>query len=1173
MTVSANVWPETEILTANSFAGEERDLSEPSVTALDGGGFVITWVSEDQDVTGPGLFGQVFDAQGQPVGAEFQVDTSMLSDQTNPSVASLAGGGFVVAWTSASHGGSDGDIFAQRFDDAGQRVGAEFQVSETTSGVVTSEPEVITFDDGSFFIGWSANVDAYNSSDAVAVMGRGYTANGVPVSAPIQLNETDGFDIESHSLLALDGQSFAVSWTSNTDGMARTLTRTFDSLGTVAGEEVVVSSVTRLDGDRYSTEYHDTETIRFEDGSYVVAWQVERTPPWTSSSPGNSSGNSTSYFYDSVVSRDGAVEDGPSIQGGEEGISVQYLSETGVQAFEQSTYYSNGLYEYISAGGVFDVSGLTSLRGDIAVFNQTGERNSQPTSTVLADGTIVVAWTSATVSSPYESTPDGPADIHYQLLRLNSAPEGTVFVTGNPFVGETLTASWQDMTDADGLGDLSVRWLRNGIAIEGATAATYELTQDDFGTQITAEVWFVDGTGVLESLGSDIITIGAVIEGTDGPDLLIGGGAADMLRGLGGDDTLQGNGGADVLYGGDGNDSIEASGVGSQLIGGEGADRLIGLTGYAMAFDGGAGNDTIQGAGVLDGNNGDDDITLNGGTAYGGAGADRITVNTGSGFGQSGDDLIVSPYGHGAFWGGDGNDTIQIGGDVANQVFGGNGDDLILAGGGHDTINPGEGSDTIYGGTASDIVEGNTSDLAGDFFADMDTLDAILLSDTQVFGAPQITQDADRTQLALDTTGDGSFDFQMFLNTAWPGLGLDAVRDGNDTMLYVRQRSGTTGNDLLPGNDFANIFEGLGGNDTLLGLGGDDILNGNDGDDSINGGLGNDTLSGGDGNDYILLGTGSDMAGGGAGNDTIQVGDTQDGDLNVIWAGSGDDRIIGGGYQDRIDGGDGNDTAYGRAGDDEITMGAGADVAFGEWGADTIRGGDGADSLHGGDDDDVLSGDNGADLLDGGNGNDYLDGGAGADTLNGGAGDDTIIGGQTETDLRDVIYAGDGNDSVDGGYGNDELRGDAGHDTLNGGFGADTAIGGIGDDVLTGAAWGDALFGGDGDDFLNGGFGFDRLNGGTGADRFYHLGNAGHGSDWVQDYNAAEGDLLVYGAEAQASDFLVQRATTANAGVGSVQEVFITHRPSGVLLWALVDGDAQAQLNVQAGGQVFDLLG
>jgi Ca2+-binding RTX toxin-like protein len=215
----------------------------------------------------------------------------------------------------------------------------------------------------------------------------------------------------------------------------------------------------------------------------------------------------------------------------------------------------------------------------------------------------------------------------------------------------------------------------------------------------------------------------------------------------------------------------------------------------------------------------------------------------------------------------------------------------------------------------------------------------------------------------------------------------------------------------------------------------------------------------------------------------------------------------------------------------------------------------------------------GDDKLTGDAYDDYFDGGNGADTLIGGAGHDTLMGGGDETDLRDVIYGGDGDDSIDGGYGNDELRGDAGADTITGGYGSDTVIGGDGDDVLTGQTWGDILFGGAGNDFVNGGFGHDRVNGGDGADQFYHIGNAGHGSDWIQDFNHAEGDSLIWGAgAATADDFLVQRAHTQNAGAANVDEVFITHKASGLLAWALVDGDAQTSLMVTAGGATFDLL-
>ncbi|WP_299567070.1 TRAP transporter substrate-binding protein DctP [uncultured Sulfitobacter sp.] len=214
-----------------------------------------------------------------------------------------------------------------------------------------------------------------------------------------------------------------------------------------------------------------------------------------------------------------------------------------------------------------------------------------------------------------------------------------------------------------------------------------------------------------------------------------------------------------------------------------------------------------------------------------------------------------------------------------------------------------------------------------------------------------------------------------------------------------------------------------------------------------------------------------------------------------------------------------------------------------------------------------------ADRLDGGAGDDTINGGDGSDTIVGGAGDDSLSGGTGVNDLRDNIFGGDGDDTLDGGYGNDSLRGDAGDDVIAGGFGADTVLGGDGDDTLTGSALGDLLFGGDGDDFINGGFGYDRVNGGAGADAFFHIGVFNHGSDWIQDYAGGDGDTLVFGrADATRAQFQINIATTPGAGDADVDEAFVIYRPTGQIVWALVDGAGQDEINLSLGGETFDLM-
>jgi Ca2+-binding RTX toxin-like protein len=248
---------------------------------------------------------------------------------------------------------------------------------------------------------------------------------------------------------------------------------------------------------------------------------------------------------------------------------------------------------------------------------------------------------------------------------------------------------------------------------------------------------------------------------------------------------------------------------------------------------------------------------------------------------------------------------------------------------------------------------------------------------------------------------------------------------------------------------------------------------------------------------------------------------------------------------------------------ENATMGAGSDTVIGNAAANLIDGGMGNDSLRGG---------AGADRLRGESGNDTLEGGAGADILSGGDGDDFIFGGDTASDRRDLIYGGEGNDYLDGSYGNDELHGGNGSDTVLGGHGADTVIGNAGDDILTGSAYSDLIFGNDGFDFINGGFGSDRLNGGAGGDRFFHVGVAGHGSDWIQDFSATEGDVLQYGGAADPSQFQVNFANTVNAGDANFEEAFVIYRPTGQILWALVDGAAQDSIDILIGGEQYDLL-
>jgi Ca2+-binding RTX toxin-like protein len=90
--------------------------------------------------------------------------------------------------------------------------------------------------------------------------------------------------------------------------------------------------------------------------------------------------------------------------------------------------------------------------------------------------------------------------------------------------------------------------------------------------------------------GSVEVTEAAPIDGTPGPDVLIGTRGNDTIRGFGGNDKLLGLAGNDVLEGGEGNDVLIGGPGDDVLRGGPGRDVLIGSSGHDV-LDGGPGLD------------------------------------------------------------------------------------------------------------------------------------------------------------------------------------------------------------------------------------------------------------------------------------------------------------------------------------------------------------------------------------------------------------------------------------------------------------------------------------------------------------------------------------------------------------------------------------------------------
>ena len=104
---------------------------------------------------------------------------------------------------------------------------------------------------------------------------------------------------------------------------------------------------------------------------------------------------------------------------------------------------------------------------------------------------------------------------------VNDPPVGLPHIAGTPTFGQILTADGSSIQDADGLGTLNYQWLRDGVAISGATNSSYALVGADIGARISVEVHYTDGGGTAESITSvqTVSVVGPVEpESTPRPD-------------------------------------------------------------------------------------------------------------------------------------------------------------------------------------------------------------------------------------------------------------------------------------------------------------------------------------------------------------------------------------------------------------------------------------------------------------------------------------------------------------------------------------------------------------------------------------------------------------------------------------------------------------------------------
>ena len=248
-------------ITVNSTTSGFQGWGDTSpISALSNGGFVIVYQSPDASENGS--FGQRFDSTGSKIGSEFQINTTTSGDNSNASVSAFDAGGFVATWRSADSNGWG--VYGQIFDSNGNKQGDEFQVNSYTSGS-QHRSSVATLSNGTFIVTWESEGQ---DGDGDAIFGQIYNHDGTKKGSEFQINSRTAFDQKEPTIKRLENDLFVVVWNTHNSstGEDTVMGQIFDSEGQRRFSEFQINTTT-------SSGFAVPQLTALSDGGFMTVWR------------------------------------------------------------------------------------------------------------------------------------------------------------------------------------------------------------------------------------------------------------------------------------------------------------------------------------------------------------------------------------------------------------------------------------------------------------------------------------------------------------------------------------------------------------------------------------------------------------------------------------------------------------------------------------------------------------------------------------------------------------------------------------------------------------------------------------------------------------------------------------------------------------------------------------
>lgn len=162
------------------------DRPDSSITQLSNGSFVVVWCDgafgeNPVSDTGADVKARIFDVGGQAVTDTFTVNTGIAADQFNPDVAALSDGRFVIVWQDGAEApgvpAPASTIRAQVFGADGARFDEEFQVN-VSSDINSGDPSVTSLGGDRFAVAWTGDEAGLGADGGIKV--QLFAADGAP---------------------------------------------------------------------------------------------------------------------------------------------------------------------------------------------------------------------------------------------------------------------------------------------------------------------------------------------------------------------------------------------------------------------------------------------------------------------------------------------------------------------------------------------------------------------------------------------------------------------------------------------------------------------------------------------------------------------------------------------------------------------------------------------------------------------------------------------------------------------------------------------------------------------------------------------------------------------------------------------------------------------------------